>query len=118
MASSPTQRSLALMREQGYVADIAESYNAFIKKRKDLYKFIDLVGLHPKHKGVLAVQTTSGSNIQARVKKAEGLPAYHLWLACGNPVEFHGWRKLLKKKGGKQKIWVPKVIRVTQSILN
>ena len=102
------------MKEQGYTVDIAESYNAFIKKRKDLYKFIDLVGLHPDKQGVLAVQTTSGSNITARVKKAEALPAYWLWLKCGNVVEFHGWRKLLKVRGVKQKIWVPKIIRVTK----
>lgn len=118
MASNPTQRSLQNLKERGYTPYVTEHYNAFVKRRFDLYKFIDLVGLHPKEKGVLGVQTTSGTNLSARVKKAEGLNAYWLWLACGNPVEFHGWRKLIEKKGGKRKIWVPKIIRVTQSIFD
>lgn len=112
MATSPTSRSIALLKEEGYTIDIAESYNAFTKRRKDQYGFIDIVALHPKHKGVLGVQTTTGSNVQARVHKAKALDAYWLWLTCGNAVEFHGWRKLLKNKGGKQKVWVPKLIRV------
>ena len=71
------------------------------------FKLIDVVALHPDHTGVLAVQTTSATNLQARVKKANALKSYHLWLACGNVVEFHGWGK---KKDG---IWTPNTIRVS-----
>lgn len=105
----PTQRSLAMMRETGYTICVVEHYNAFAKKRHDMFGFIDIAGLHPNCSGLLGVQTTTGSNLAARMKKAEALPAYHLWLACGNAVEFHGWRKL-KNRGRKQ--WWPLVRRV------
>jgi len=113
MARGPTQKSLELLREQGYTVYITEHWNAYARVRKDLYSFIDIVGLHPIETGVLGVQTTTSTNMSARVKKAEGLPAYWLWLSCGNDVEFHGWSKLLKKRGGKLRVWKPRVIRVS-----
>jgi hypothetical protein len=81
------------LKDRGFIIDTAESYNAFSKRSKDLYQFIDIVGLHPARSGVLAVQATSKSNLSTRVKKAQSLEAYWMWLACGNTVEFHGWHK-------------------------
>lgn len=115
--SSPTQRTNALLREQGYLVRIVEHYNHHVKRKKDLYGFIDVVGLHPDKMGILGVQTTTGGHLAERIAKAEALPAFHLWLACGNAVEFHGWRKILKTKGGKVKIWVPKIHRISYDIL-
>ena len=109
----PTQRSLNLLREQGYTVYIVESYNAYAKVRKDLFGFIDIAAIHPNRKGVLGVQTTTGSNLAARISKAEALPAYRLWLAAGNVVEFHGWRKL--KTGKKLRTWQPNILRVDLS---
>jgi hypothetical protein len=77
----------------GYIVDKAESYNAFSKRKKDLFKFIDFVAIHPHKKELLAIQTTSKSNLTTRIKKAEGLDAYWHWLRTGNPVTFHGWYK-------------------------
>ena len=106
----PTQRSLNLLRSQGYVVYIVESYNAYSKRRNDLFGFIDIAAIHPDKRGVLGVQTTTGSNLAARISKAEALPAYHTWLAAGNAVEFHGWRKL--KTGKKQRTWQPNILRI------
>lgn len=115
---SPTQRSLHLLREQGYMVDVVESYNAFARVRKDMFGWADLVALHPQKRGVLAVQTTTGANIQARVLKASAMASYKLWLACGNAVEFHGWRKVLKAgRGTKMKIWSPVIMRMDISDL-
>jgi hypothetical protein len=36
-----------------------------------------------------------------------------LWLECGGRIQVYGWRKLLKKRGGKQKIWVPRIKEIT-----
>lgn len=102
---SPTQRSLALLREQGYTVCVVEHFNAFAKIRKDLFGFIDIVALHPQKRGLLGIQTTTGSNLSARKKKAEAIPAYKLWINAGNAIQFHGWRKL--KTGKKQRTWVP-----------
>lgn len=109
----PTQRSLNLLRKQGYTCYIVEHFNAFAKVRRDLFGFIDIAALHPDKKGVLGVQTTSGSNLAARITKAEALDAYKLWLAAGNAVEFHGWRKILKNgRGTKLATWQPLIRRI------
>jgi len=90
----------------GYIVDKTESYNHKIKRKKDLFKFIDYVAVHPQKNELLAIQTTSKSNLSTRIKKAENLTsgAYWHWLATGNPVEFHGWYKEGRK-------WVVKIVR-------
>lgn len=110
---SPTSKSLKLLKDDGYTTYIVEHYNAFSKTRHDLYGFIDIVGMRTSEVGLLGIQTTTGTNLSARIKKAEGLDNYWLWLACGNDVAFHGWRKILKKRGGKQKIWMPLIRHVS-----
>jgi len=101
---SVTPRTLKWLRDLGYVVDVAESYNAYTKRSKDLYGFIDVMAVHPDKQETLAVQVTTGSNLSARIKKAEALDGYWAWLAAGNAVEFHGWRKL---KGR----WEPRIVR-------
>ena len=91
---SPTSRSLQLLKENGYVPWISEHYNAFAHFRRDLYGFIDIVALHPDYRGILAIQTTTGSNTSAREAKILGLPVHRLWVSCGNRIQIHGWRKL------------------------
>jgi len=100
---SPTQRSLKYLRDRSYIADVSEHWNPFAKRRKDLFGFIDIVGIGYGH--LLAVQTTTGSNVSERVKKISKLPAAKAWLRSGNEIEIHGWRKLKK---GRVK-WQPKV---------
>lgn len=103
----PTQRSLNLLRERGYTVYVVEHFNAFAKVRRDLFGFIDIVALHPDKKGILGIQTTTSSNLAARITKAQALPAYSLWLDAGNVVEFHGWRKIGPR--GKRKLWQPNI---------
>ena len=102
MASKPTQRTLALLKKEGYTVTIGEKYNAFIKIRQDLFGWIDVVAIHPEKSGVLGVQTTSGSNLTARIKKATALDSFKVWVKAGNAVEFHGWRKLKNLPGNRQ----------------
>lgn len=98
-----------LLRKQGYTVYVVEHYNAFAKVRRDLFGFIDIVAIHPAERGVLGIQTTTGSNLAARETKARALPVYKLWLECGNTIEFHGWRKL--KTGAKRRTWQPLIRR-------
>lgn len=109
--SSPTQRSIQWLKERGYTCCIAEHYNAFAHVRKDLFGWIDIVALHPDKKGVLGIQCTTGSNISARITKAEALKSYGLWIACGNTALFMGWRKL--KTGKVQRTWHPHITEVS-----
>lgn len=109
--ASPTSRTLKNLRDRGYTVDVVEYYNAFSRKRKDLFRFIDIVAIHPEEQGALGVQATTASNLAAREKKARALPGYWLWLQAGNTVEFIGWAK--RGPRGKRKLWTPLIRRVT-----
>ncbi len=100
---SPTQRSLAELKKRGYLPYIVERWNPFAHIRQDLYGFIDLVAIKGDSPGVLAVQTTSGSNVSARIQKIHESAAAKIWLAAGNRIVVHGWRKVGSK--GKRKLW-------------
>ena len=101
--SSPTKRSLALLREQGMKAEVVERWNAFAKVRQDLFGIIDIVALGD---GVtVGVQTTSKVNMNARLQKiteSEALP--HL-LRAGWSIVIHGWYK-------KNNQWCVKVLEL------
>jgi len=111
MAGSPTTRTLALLKKEGYLSAIAEKYNSFIKRRFDLYGFIDVVGIKATEKGVLGIQATSGSNISARIKKSVAIPALKVWLQAGNRFEVWGFSK--KGKKGKRKLWTVDKRKIT-----
>lgn len=71
---SPTQRSLAYMRETGYFAEVTEHWNPHARIRQDLFGFIDIVCVPigtPRHigKSLVMVQSTSVDNIASRVAK-------------------------------------------------
>jgi hypothetical protein len=91
--TSPTARSLALLRRRGFVADVCERWLAQAGIRRDLFGCIDLVAVHPRENGVLGIQATTASNLSARLRKAVGLPALKTWLAAGNRFEVWGWSK-------------------------
>jgi hypothetical protein len=97
MASkSPTQLSLAKLREEGYTVAVVEHWNAFARIRQDLFGFIDLLAL--KGKEVLAVQTTTASNMSARVKKIGDHENVGLVREAGWTIHVHGWHQDDKKK--------------------
>jgi hypothetical protein len=91
MATSPTQLTLKLLREEGWTVEVVERWIPGANIRKDLFGFIDLVAL--KKDLTLGVQATSYSNMGARIKKIENAEllsqvrraCWHLWVI--------GWRK-------------------------
>lgn len=91
--TSPTQRSLKHLRDQGYLVGITEKWNPFAKIRQDLFGYFDMVAVHPE-KGILGVQTTSKSNMSARINKARGNGALICWLLGNGTIQVHGWHKL------------------------
>lgn len=90
---SPTQRSLALLRERGYTAAVVERWNAFARVRQDLFGFVDIVAVKAGEQGVVAVQSTSADNLAARRTKIATEQRARVWLAAGNRIVLHGWRK-------------------------
>jgi hypothetical protein len=102
MSSSPTQRSLKIMRERGFVCEITERWNPFAKIRQDLFNFVDILCV--KDGITVAVQTTSYSNISARIKKIEALETYPIVRSAGWVILVQGWKK---DKSGK---WIVKEV--------
>ncbi len=94
--TSPTQRSLAHMRKLGYVAAITEKWNQFARIRQDLFGFIDVLCLGNNE--VIGVQTTSGSNVAARVAKIAAHENVGAVRKAGIRIVVHGWRKDAKGK--------------------
>lgn len=92
--SSPTQRSKAYLEGQGYKVAIVEHFNQFARIRQDLFGFVDLIGI--KAGETLAVQTTSGSNVSARVKKIANHENVGAVRAAGWRIICHGWSKNAK----------------------
>jgi len=99
---TPTGRSLALLREMNYEAEVVERWNRFSKTRHDLFGCIDIVACHPDF-GILGVQATTTSNAAAREKKALEEPRLLTWLQAGGRFSVHGWAKRGAK--GQRKLW-------------
>jgi hypothetical protein len=110
MKTSPTQRSLKLLREAGFCVDICERRIPVINIRKDLFGFIDILAMSP-HTGFLAVQVTSGSNASSRVTKILNTSSAGIWLASGGKIVVHAWRQVGER--GKRKTWQCRSISVT-----
>jgi hypothetical protein len=89
--TSPTQRSLKLLRERGLRAEVTERWNQWAKVRQDLFGIIDIVAIGDKQ--TFGVQTTSYSNMSARVKKIQDSDAYPLLKEAGWNIIVHGWKK-------------------------
>ena len=101
MATSPTQRTLAVLRADGWLPAIVEKWNPHARIRQDLYGFIDLLAIRDGE--TLAIQCCAGSSAAARVAKItdhENLAAVR---KAGWRVEVWAWRKL---KSG----WSPRIV--------
>lgn len=88
---SPTQRSLKYLRDAGYTVAIVEHWNSFTRRRHDLFGMFDLLAVRPAE--TLAVQTTSGSNVAARMRKLSESELIGAVREAGWVVHVHGWRK-------------------------
>jgi len=109
VTTSPTQRSLKWLRQRGFTAAITEHWNPHARLRQDLFGFVDIVALCSVF-GIVAVQTTSGPNMAARISKIRDLPAAKEWLEAGGTIIVHGWRKVGAR--GKRKLWECREVRL------
>jgi hypothetical protein len=113
MGISYVQRTMRELRNQGRVCAIVEKFNPYVGQhgiRQDLFGIIDVLALDPE-RGVVGVQVC-GQDWQPHIKKLieERTQETWDWLATpGTVLELHGWRKVKKKRGGKQMIWKPRM---------
>jgi hypothetical protein len=99
---TPTARSLAALRELGYVAEVVERFNSFTKRRLDLIGCVDILAIHPE-RGFLGVQACTGASHAARADKMRAEPRAAVWIAAGGSLEVWSWSK--RGKAGKRKVW-------------
>lgn len=92
--ASPTARTLERLRKEGYTCQVVEKWQAFSKRRIDLFGVIDIVAVIPGTVGVLGIQATSRGNVKARITKSLAEPKLLTWLQAKNEFEVWGWGKL------------------------
>lgn len=95
--NSPMQRSLALMRERGYHCEIVE-HRLHDGTTKDLFGFVDILCVHKTEGDVVVVQTTSRSNISARIKKIMDSELLPVVRNAGFYILVQGWGYLATLK--------------------
>lgn len=89
--SSLNQRTIALFEERGYQCDTVESYNAFTRRKKDLFGLFDIVAIGKGE--TVAIQLTSKSNMSARVKKISNSDILPELLRSNWKIYVIGWFK-------------------------
>lgn len=99
--SSPTQRTMAALKQLGYRAAIVEHWNHFAKVRRDCFG-VDILALK-FGQPLLAIQTTTGANHAKRRIKLDAEGFLDLWKASGVQVEIWSWEK--QGARGKRKLW-------------
>lgn len=108
--TTPTQRSLKLLRDDGWKPEVVEHFNSFTKRRKDLFGFADILALKEGERPLL-VQTTSGGEVARRIAKIRDAELYPL-AAQSHDIVVHGWRKVKKKRGGKAMVWRCRMVAI------
>src|SRR5262245_7225976 len=81
---TPTQRSLVLLRREGFVAAVVERRLPRCGVTVDAFGLFDLLAIRGDVPGFLGVHTTSGANHAGRVRKLLGNATLSTWLAAGN----------------------------------
>ena len=90
--SSPTQRSLAYLRQEGCdLVQVVERWNPHARVRQDLFGVIDILAIREGE--TIGVQATSAANVSSRVRKLEDSDALGALRAAGWTILVHGWRK-------------------------
>ncbi len=106
---SPTQRTLRFLRQQGALCGIVERWNPHVGPygvRQDLFGFIDIIAVFPE--GICAIQSC-GQSYRDHQRKIVENEAAREWLRSNGRIQLYGWRKVLEKRGGKRRIWRPRV---------
>ncbi len=109
MATSPTQRTLARLKRDGFTAGVVEKWIPQTKRRLDFLGGIDIIAVG--NGSIVGIQCTSQSNASARVRKLCAEPRLKVWCDNGGKLQVWGWAK--KGPAGKRKLWQVNVQEVT-----
>lgn len=103
---TPTQRTLKLLRAQGWKAQVVEHFNMFARVRQDLFGFIDVLAIRPGE--TLGVQCTTFSNRSSRIQKIQESELATDWVLAGNKIEVWGWKKVKNR-------WLPVITKIEKT---
>jgi hypothetical protein len=103
--TSPTQRSLGLLRQQGFLCAVVESWVPRLLIRRDLFGVADVLAVHPRDRLFLLVQTTTAAHLAHRLAKARARPELATWLRAGGRFEVWGWARRGRR-------WAVKIVAV------
>ena len=98
--TSPTQRTLQECKRRGWPAEVVEKFNFYTKRKRDLFKFIDIIAITPD--GVLGIQATTGAHHADRAAKASAQEHYGAWVKV---AKFAIWTWSKRGERGKRKLW-------------
>lgn len=101
---TPTARTLARLRRDGYAAGVVERWIAQAGVRRDLFGCIDLLAIRAGE-AVIGVQATAVSCMSARIAKARSIPELRTWLATGARFQVWGWAKVNGR-------WHPRIVEL------
>lgn len=84
--------------------------------RSDLFGLFDLMAMNPKQ-GVIGIQVC-GPDFSSHYRKIteDNADKALLWLSAGRgrtKIEIWSWRKILEKRGGKKRLWSPRIKRIS-----
>lgn len=105
-----TERTLALLRAGGWECQVVEKWQAFAKKRIDLFGIIDIVAVCPGK--ILGVQSTSYGQRKKHMDKIMAEARTKKWLDAGGLLWLVSWKKRKIKRGGKAFRYEPVIDRI------
>jgi len=112
---SPTQRTFAWLRAEGYHFDIVERRHPVLKHvSRDYLGVIDIIAVHPS-RPVLGVQST-GSAFAAHLEKltVTNARSSRIWLeGRGTELMLIGWRRVKAERGKEPMVWRPRIKMIT-----
>jgi len=119
---SHVQRTIAYLKDQGIICCVVERWVINPRHpaggvRVDFLNIIDLIALS-KADGIIGYQVC-GTDFAPHYKKIteEHQDSTYAWLEAGGRLIIIGWRKLLKQRGGKLKVWKPRIQEITMADL-
>lgn len=87
---TPTQRSLKVLRDDGYICEVVERWLPGINCRRDLFNMADILAIKAGARPLLVQVTAAG--VAARVAKIRNSELLGAVIEHFD-IEVHGWRK-------------------------